>query len=207
MTNWVTPKPTLPPGFSPVVVQRRHFLGEEATGKGAVSVGVLVTARGVEPEPAGVVVVGAWRVGDEPARGVEVMVGGEGGGMAGEEGGYGDLGGSGAIGFIGGALDPDEVVAGVGDEEEGLRRGAQAQGHKVLVGAGGGPGDHWGLGLGGLHGCGGLRGVGSPIREPRLGIRKVYCEAKVARIGLTARRQLSPPLRTSPFGVKTEQNR
>jgi hypothetical protein len=87
MTNWVTLEPTLPPGFSPVVgVQHRRFLGEEATSKGAVGVGVLVAARGVEPEPAGVVVVGAWRVGDQLARGVKAVVGGEGGGVAGEEG-------------------------------------------------------------------------------------------------------------------------
>jgi hypothetical protein len=123
----VTPEPRLPPGFSLVAgVQHRCFLGEEATGKGAVGVGVLVVTRGVEPEPAGVVVVGACRVGDEPARGVEAVVGGEGGGVAGEEGGSGDMGGSKAIGFTGGALDPDEVIASVGDEEEGLRQGAQA---------------------------------------------------------------------------------
>ncbi|KAE8022311.1 hypothetical protein FH972_008121 [Carpinus fangiana] len=127
MTDWVTPEPTLPPGFSPVVgVQHRCFLGEEATSKGAIGVGVLVAARGVELESAGVVVVGVWQVGDEPTRGVEAVVGGEGGGVAGEEGGSGDVGGSEAIGFTGGALDPDEVVAGVGYEEEGLRLGAQA---------------------------------------------------------------------------------
>jgi hypothetical protein len=127
MTNWVTPKPTLPSGFSPVAgVQHRRFLGEEATGKGAVGVGVLVAARGVEPESTGVVVMGAWQVGDEPARGVEAVVGGEGGGVVGEEGGSGDVGGSEAIGFTGGALDPDEVVTSVDDEEEGLRQGAQA---------------------------------------------------------------------------------
>lgn len=150
-TRTRNPKPapecqTFQLGLSPVAgVQRRRLLGEEATGKGTVGVGVLVAARGVEP--AGVVAVGAWRVGDEPARGVEAVVGGEGGGVAGEEGGSGDAGGSGAVGFTGGALDPDEVAAGVGDEEEGLRRGAQAQGHEVLAGAGGGAGDYRGLGV------------------------------------------------------------
>ncbi|KAE7999322.1 hypothetical protein FH972_003766 [Carpinus fangiana] len=92
-------------GFSPVAsVQHCRFLGEEATGKGAVGVGVLVAARGVELKPASVVAVGAWRVGDEPARGVEAVVEGEGGGVAGEEGGSRDVGGSGAVGFTGGAL-------------------------------------------------------------------------------------------------------
>ncbi|KAE7997243.1 hypothetical protein FH972_001891 [Carpinus fangiana] len=47
-------------GFSPISgVQHRRFLGEEATGKGAVSTGVLVAARGVEPKLAGVVAMGA----------------------------------------------------------------------------------------------------------------------------------------------------
>ncbi|KAE8008197.1 hypothetical protein FH972_004734 [Carpinus fangiana] len=92
-------------GLSPVAsVQRRRFLGEEATGKGAVGVGVLVAEMGVEPEPAGMVAVGAWRVGDEPAWGVKAVVEAEGGGVAGEEGGSRDVGGSGAVGFTGGAL-------------------------------------------------------------------------------------------------------
>lgn len=136
---------TFQTGLSPGAgVQRRRFLGEEATGKGAVGVGVLVAARGVEA--AGVVAAGAWRVGDELARGVEAVVGGEGGGVAGEEGGSGDVGGGGAVGVASGALDPDEVAACVGDEEEGLGRGAQAQRHEVLAGTGGGAGDHRGLG-------------------------------------------------------------
>jgi hypothetical protein len=58
----------------------------------------------VEPEPTGVVAMGAWRVGDKPAQGVEAVVGGEGGGVAGEEGGSRDVGGSGAVDFTGGAL-------------------------------------------------------------------------------------------------------
>jgi hypothetical protein len=43
-------------------------------------------------------------VGDKLAQGVEVVVGGEGGGVAGEEGGSRDVGGSGAVDFTGGAL-------------------------------------------------------------------------------------------------------
>lgn len=40
-----------------------------------------------------------------------------------------------------GAGDPDEVAAGVSDEEEALGRGAEAEIDKVLAGAGGGAGD------------------------------------------------------------------
>lgn len=91
-------------------------------------------ARGVE---FGVVV--AVRVGmrEEVTRGVVAVVGGEGGGVAWEECGRAVMG-------AGGAFDPDEVTAGVGDEEEALWGGAQVELGEVLAGAGGGAGGEGG---------------------------------------------------------------
>lgn len=47
----------------------------------------------------------------------------------------------------GGAGNPGEVAAGVGDEEEALRRGAEVEGDEVLAGAEGGGGDKWKAGV------------------------------------------------------------
>lgn len=111
-------------------LQGSGILGEEAGGEGAVGVGVVVGAGGVEAR-----VVAEARVGDEAAGRIEAVVGGEGGGVAGEEGG-----GRRVVGAVsaGGALDPDQVAAGIGNEEEALGRGAEAEIDKVLAGAGGG---------------------------------------------------------------------
>ena len=62
--------------------------------------------------------------------------------MAGEEGRGGRVVGAVAAG---GAFDPDEVAAGIGDEEEALRRGAEVEIDEVLTRAGGGAGDEGGL--------------------------------------------------------------
>lgn len=66
-------------------VERRRFAGEEPAGDGAIGVGVLVAARAVEARA--VAMRGLDRVGDELAGGVVAVVGREGGGAAGEEGG------------------------------------------------------------------------------------------------------------------------
>lgn len=67
-------------------------------------------------------------MGDDLALGVEaVVVGGESGGVAGEEGRSENFGG--------------DIAVGVGDEE-GMGQGAQAQGYEVLPGVGGGTRDH-----------------------------------------------------------------
>ncbi|KAF7827865.1 glycine-rich cell wall structural protein 1.0-like [Senna tora] len=121
-------------------VQRRRLLREEPAGDGPVRVGILVSTRAVDPGM--VTVVTGFRVGDEAAGRVVAMVGGECGGVAGEEGGSGW-----AVGAVaaGGALDPDEIAAGVGDEEEALRRSADSEIDEVLAGAGGGAGDEGGF--------------------------------------------------------------
>lgn len=78
------------------------------------------------------------RVGYEALTGgVEAVVGRKGGGVSGEKGGT--WGVEGAV-AAGGAGDPDEVAAGIGNEEEGLRRGAEVDGDEVLAGAGGSAG-------------------------------------------------------------------
>lgn len=65
-------------------VKRRRFLGEESGGGRAIGVGVAVAAGRVE---AGAGAASVTRVGDELTRRVETVVGGEGGGEAGEEAG------------------------------------------------------------------------------------------------------------------------
>lgn len=100
-------------------------------------------------EAAGVVVAGrgGFRVREEAAGGGGAVVVGEGFGVAGEECGSGWV--VGAV-FTGGAFDPDEVAAGVGDEEEALRRGADSEVGEVLAGAGEGAGDEGGLDVAGV---------------------------------------------------------
>ncbi|GAY47055.1 hypothetical protein CUMW_101650 [Citrus unshiu] len=95
----------------------------------------------IEPSEAveeGVIARVVARVGDEALTGgVEAVVGREGGGVAGEKGGTGGAEGAVAAGRAG---DPDEVAAGIGNEEEVLRRGAEVEGDEVLAGAGGSAG-------------------------------------------------------------------
>lgn len=115
------------------------FFGEEAGGEGAIGVGVEEAARGVEER---VVTVMGRSMGEETAVGVEAVERGEGGGMAGEEGG-----GRRVVRAVaaGGAFDPDEVTAGIGDKKEALGRGTEADVDEVLAGAGGGAGDERGF--------------------------------------------------------------
>ena len=120
-------------------LQRRGFLGEEAGGGGAVGVSVEEAAGGVE---ARVVTEVGRSVGEEAAVGVEAMERGEGGGVTGEESRGGRVVGAVAAG---GAFDPDEVAASIGDEEEALGRSANAEVDEVLAGAGGGAGDERGF--------------------------------------------------------------
>lgn len=97
-------------------VKSDDLFREESGGERAIGVTILVATGAVEYSV--VARVGA-RVGDEElTSGVEAVVGGERGGVAGEECGSG-----GAV-VAGGAGDPDEIASGVGYEEEGLRRGA-----------------------------------------------------------------------------------
>lgn len=84
------------------------------------------------------------RVGDEVAGGVEAVGEGEGGGVAGEEGGARWVV-IGAMAAAGGAFDPGEVAASVGDEEVLLRRGADGYSGEVLAGTEGGAGEEGGL--------------------------------------------------------------
>lgn len=65
-------------------VKRHRFLGEESGCGRAIGVGVAVAAGRVE---AGAGAASVTRVGDELTRRVETVVGGEGGGEAGEEAG------------------------------------------------------------------------------------------------------------------------
>ena len=89
----------------------------------------LVLCHGVFGVIVAEMIFGTRGVGDELARRVVAVVGGEGGGVAGEEGGDG----GGAVAAAGGAFDPEEVAAGVGDEEEALGRGAEAEVGEVLA--------------------------------------------------------------------------
>lgn len=86
---------------------------------------------------------------DQIARVVVTMVRRKCGRMAGEESRIRGVGG--AV-TAGGARDPNEVTARVGDEEKGLRRGAEGKGDEVLAGAEGRAGSERELGGGGFLG-------------------------------------------------------